>query len=85
MKQMYSILAGKLAALMLALLVFPVSLLAVDQPIVGIAGPAINMIYSFVARDAGLFRSMASIPSWLSSTPAPCWPKLPWRVTLRSP
>lgn len=35
---------------------FPISLLAVDQPIVGIAGPAINMIYSFVARDAGLFK-----------------------------
>src|SRR5262245_47893580 len=32
----------------------PVS--AVEQPIVGIAGPAINMIYSFVARDAGLFK-----------------------------
>lgn len=28
---------------------------AADQPLVGIAGPAINMIYSFVARDAGLF------------------------------
>jgi NitT/TauT family transport system substrate-binding protein len=35
---------------------FPVSLRAVDQPIVGIAGPAINMIYSFVAKDAGLFQ-----------------------------
>ena len=41
---------------MLALFAFPVSLLGVDQPIVGIAGPAINMIYSFVARDAGLFQ-----------------------------
>ena len=56
MKQMYSIIAGKLASLMLALLAFPASLLGVDQPIVGIAGPAINMIYSFVARDAGLFK-----------------------------
>ena len=56
MKQMYSILAGRLVALLLALFAFPVSLLAVDQPIVGIAGPAINMIYSFVARDAGLFQ-----------------------------
>jgi NitT/TauT family transport system substrate-binding protein len=55
-KQMYSIIAGKLASLMLALLAFPASLLGVDQPIVGIAGPAINMIYSFVARDAGLFK-----------------------------
>jgi NitT/TauT family transport system substrate-binding protein len=35
---------------------FPLSLPAVDQPIVGIAGPAINMIYSFVAKDAGLFQ-----------------------------
>jgi NitT/TauT family transport system substrate-binding protein len=34
----------------------PATLPAMDQPIVGIAGPAINMIYSFVARDAGLFK-----------------------------
>jgi len=34
----------------------PASVRAVDEPIVGIAGPAINMIYSFVARDAGLFK-----------------------------
>jgi NitT/TauT family transport system substrate-binding protein len=41
---------------LLGLLVCPTSLLGNDQPIVGIAGPAINMIYSFVARDAGLFK-----------------------------
>ncbi|HLN86933.1 MAG TPA: ABC transporter substrate-binding protein [Candidatus Limnocylindrales bacterium] len=40
----------------LFLLALPVALPAVDEPIVGIAGPAINMIYSFVARDAGLFK-----------------------------
>jgi len=40
----------------LFLLALPVALPATDQPIVGIAGPAINMIYSFVARDAGLFK-----------------------------
>jgi ABC-type nitrate/sulfonate/bicarbonate transport system substrate-binding protein len=53
---MHSILASQLAVLVLALLAFPVSLLAIDQPIVGIAGPAQNMIYSFIARDAGLFK-----------------------------
>ena len=56
MKHKYSIITGRLAIFMLALLAFPVSLLAVDQPIVGIAGPAINMIYSFIARDAGIFK-----------------------------
>jgi len=40
----------------LFLLALPVALPATDQPIVGIAGPAINMIYSFVARDAGLLK-----------------------------
>jgi NitT/TauT family transport system substrate-binding protein len=52
---MYLIIAGRLA-LLIALFAFPVSLLAVDQPIIGIAGPAQNMIYSFIARDAGLFK-----------------------------
>ena len=42
--------------LALFLMALPVALPAVDEPIVGIAGPAINMIYSFVARDAGLFK-----------------------------
>jgi len=41
--------------LLIITLAFPLSLRAADQPIVGIAGPAINMIYSFIARDAGLF------------------------------
>src|SRR5574342_28662 len=41
---------------LLGVLACPTSLLGNDQPIVGIAGPAINMIYSFVARDAGLFK-----------------------------
>ena len=34
----------------------PVSVRAADPMIVGVAGPAINMVYSFVARDAGLFQ-----------------------------
>ena len=40
----------------LFLLASPMALPAADEPIVGIAGPAINMIYAFVARDAGLFK-----------------------------
>lgn len=46
----------------LVLLALPVALPANDQPIVGIAGPAINMIYSFVARDAGLFKKYGIEP-----------------------
>ena len=43
--------------LILALaLAHPVSVRAADPMIVGVAGPAINMVYSFVARDAGLFQ-----------------------------
>jgi NitT/TauT family transport system substrate-binding protein len=42
--------------LVLALLVCPVSSRSADPMIVGVAGPAINMVYSFVARDAGLLR-----------------------------
>jgi ABC-type nitrate/sulfonate/bicarbonate transport system substrate-binding protein len=38
------------------LLVCPVSVHSADPMIVGVAGPAINMVYSFVARDAGLFQ-----------------------------
>lgn len=38
------------------LLASPASARSAEQPNVGIAGPAINMIYSFVARDAGMFR-----------------------------
>ena len=37
------------------LLVCPVSVRSADPMIVGVAGPAINMVYSFVARDAGFF------------------------------
>lgn len=38
------------------LVVCPVSVHPADPMIVGVAGPAINMVYSFVARDAGLFQ-----------------------------
>lgn len=38
------------------LLVCPVAVRSADPMIVGVAGPAINMVYSFVARDAGLFQ-----------------------------
>ena len=37
-------------------LAHPGSVRAADPMIVGVAGPAINMVYSFVARDAGLFQ-----------------------------
>ncbi len=42
--------------LLTLLLVHPLSARAMDTIIVGVAGPAINMIYSFVARDAGLWQ-----------------------------
>ena len=42
--------------LILVLLVSPVAVHAENPLIVGVAGPAINMVYSFVARDAGLWR-----------------------------
>ena len=38
------------------LLACPVSVHSAEPMIVGVAGPAINMVYSFVARDAGLFQ-----------------------------
>src|ERR671910_648581 len=38
------------------LLVYPITVRSADSMIVGVAGPAINMVYSFVARDAGLFQ-----------------------------
>jgi ABC-type nitrate/sulfonate/bicarbonate transport system substrate-binding protein len=38
------------------LLACPVSVRSADPMIVGVAGPAINMVYSFVARDAGLLQ-----------------------------
>jgi ABC-type nitrate/sulfonate/bicarbonate transport system substrate-binding protein len=34
----------------------PASARSADPMIMGVAGPAINMVYSFVARDAGLFK-----------------------------
>ena len=37
------------------LITFPVSVRSADSIIVGVAGPAINMVYSFVARDTGFF------------------------------
>jgi NitT/TauT family transport system substrate-binding protein len=42
-----------LAALVL---IGPVSVHSADPMIVGVAGPAINMVYSFVARDSGLLQ-----------------------------
>ncbi|SRR5712692_1917792 len=44
------------------LLARPLSAHSADQPFVGIAGPAINMIYSFTAKDAGLFRKYGIDP-----------------------
>jgi NitT/TauT family transport system substrate-binding protein len=38
------------------LLACPVSVRAAEPMIVGVAGPAINMVYSFVARDAGVLQ-----------------------------
>ena len=38
------------------LLACPVSVHSAEPMIVGVAGPAINMVYSFVARDAGFFQ-----------------------------
>ena len=56
MKKTNPIAVRQIISFISIILAFPVSLLAVDEPIVGIAGPAINMIYAFVARDAGLFK-----------------------------
>ena len=42
--------------LVVALLVCPVSARSAEPMIVGVAGPAINMVYSFVARDSGLLQ-----------------------------
>lgn len=55
MKRTHSI-AATVAALVLALFASPIALPAGEQPIIGVAGPAINMVYGFVARDAGLFQ-----------------------------
>ena len=40
----------------LLLLAWPVSVRSADPMIVGVAGPAINMVYSFLARDAGFLQ-----------------------------
>jgi NitT/TauT family transport system substrate-binding protein len=45
-----------LFGLALSVLLSPVSVRAADPMIVGVAGPAINMVYAFVARDAGLLQ-----------------------------
>ncbi len=44
------------------LLVRPVSVRSADSFIVGVSGPAINMIYSFVAKDAGLYQKYGVDP-----------------------
>ena len=56
MKKIKLIERHRIICSILVLLAAPAALPAMEQPIVGIAGPAINMIYSFVARDAGLFK-----------------------------
>ena len=38
------------------LLACPLSVRSEDHVIVGVAGPAVNMVYSFVAKDAGLWQ-----------------------------
>ena len=43
-------------ALLILVLVYPVSARSADTMIAGVAGPAVNMIYSFVARDFGLWQ-----------------------------
>ncbi len=43
-------------ALFALLLARPLSVRSADNMIVGVAGPAVNMVYSFVARDAGLWQ-----------------------------
>ena len=42
--------------LLILLLAHPLSVRSEEPMIVGVAGPAINMIYSFVARDAGVWQ-----------------------------
>ena len=43
--------------LLILLIARPFPVLSADTMIVGVAGPAINMIYSFVARDAGFWQN----------------------------
>lgn len=49
-------------ALLVLLLLRPVASPAADPLIVGVSGPSINMIYAFVARDAGLWKKHDSDP-----------------------
>ena len=44
------------------LLACPLSARSADNIIVGVSGPAINMVYSFVARDAGLWQKYGVDP-----------------------
>src|SRR3990167_47226 len=44
------------------LLAHPPLIRSQDNAIVGISGPAINMVYSFVARDAGIFQKYGIDP-----------------------
>ena len=44
------------------LLARPLSVRSADNIIVGVSGPAINMVYSFVARDAGLWQKYGIDP-----------------------
>jgi NitT/TauT family transport system substrate-binding protein len=50
------ILCFRALALLTFLLARPPSIHSADTMIVGVAGPAVNMIYSFMARDAGLWQ-----------------------------
>jgi ABC-type nitrate/sulfonate/bicarbonate transport system substrate-binding protein len=45
-----------LVSLVVIALLLPVSVRPADPMIVGVAGPAINMVYAFVARDAGFLQ-----------------------------
>ncbi len=49
-------------ALFTLLLARPLSARSADDIIVGVSGPAINMVYSFVARDAGLWQKYGVDP-----------------------
>ena len=44
------------------LLALPLSARSADSIIVGVSGPAINMVYAFVARDAGLWQKYGIDP-----------------------
>ena len=44
------------------LLACPLSVRSADSPIVGVSGPSVNMIYSFLARDVGLWQKYGLDP-----------------------